>query len=102
MRLGSSALTDDAFIASLAEGSYPPEAFHHGDHIRLAWILLSRMTVDSAIAEVRQTLHSLAQRLGKADLYHETITRGWMLLLASHEEPSFAKFMADNGERLSA
>ena len=38
--------------------------------------------------------------VGKPELYHETITAGWVRLIASHAEGSFAEFLAVNEARL--
>lgn len=102
MQWGSSGLTDDEFVLALQDCSYRIEDFRHADHLRLGWILLSRLEPAAASDEAARIIRRFSLRHGKGHAYHETITRAWMRLLATHEESSFEEFLATNTARISA
>jgi hypothetical protein len=101
MRLGSLGMSDRQFLAALTDLSYSAAAFHHGDHLRLGWLLLEQLGLEAAIGKAADLIRAFGAHHGKADLYHETITRGWMRLLASHDEKSFQEFVEKNEPRLT-
>ena len=101
MRLTSAAMTDADFLAAIENCSYPIADFHHAEHLRLGWLLLSRMDWMAASARAARAIRRLTQHYGRADRYHETVTQAWMRLLASHEEQDFSEFLTLHGDRLS-
>jgi hypothetical protein len=102
MQLASSGLTDNEFLLALQNCRYPIGDFRHADHLRLGWILLSRMEPAVASDEAARIIRQFTLRHGKGHVYHETITRAWMRLLATHDETSFEDFLADHSGRISA
>lgn len=74
------------------------EDFHHADHIRLAWSYLRAVPLLGAIERFSTSLKRFATHHGKPELYHETIT--WAFLLLIHErmngEGSFDEFRERN------
>lgn len=74
-------MSDDEFIAAFQRGEL--EAFHHRDHVRMAFLYLSRHSTLEAIQLLSRDLASFAAAKGKPDRYHETIT--WALLLLIRE-----------------
>jgi hypothetical protein len=38
LNLGCGHLSDDEFVTAFEEGTISRAAFHHADHVRLAWI----------------------------------------------------------------
>jgi hypothetical protein len=99
--VSSSHLPDADFLAALEACTLPPSCFRHGDHLRLAWLCVHAGPLDLAILHVRETIQRYAAHLGKAEIFHETITAGWVRLLASHSEASFAEFLRANESRLN-
>jgi len=77
-RLSSS---DQAFAAAFEAGTLAD--FHHADHVRLAWIYLHRHPVLEALERLVTGIRSFAESQGRPDLYHETIT--WAYVLLIHE-----------------
>jgi hypothetical protein len=75
--------TDAEFLMEFEAATLPADAFHHGDHVRLAWLYLDRMPPAAALARFSDGLRRFAGALGKPGLYHETIT--WAYLLLIHE-----------------
>lgn len=102
LTIGSSALSDAAFLTALQDCSLPLENFHHGDHLRLAWLHLHAHGLPAALSIIRNTIRTFAAHHGKAAIYHETITTAWVALLASHHEPTFAEFLTSNADLLNA
>ena len=101
MRLGSLGMSDEQFLTSITDLSYSVAAFHHGDHLRLGWLLLEQLALEAAISKAADLIRRFGTHHGKIDLYHETVTRGWMRLLASHDEKDFQQFLDQNAPRLN-
>lgn len=76
-------MNDREFLAAFEGGTLPEEAFHHRDHIRLAWLMLQEAPLAAALPRFTAGLQRFAARHGKAGLYHETIT--WAYFFLIHE-----------------
>ncbi len=93
-------MTDQEFLDAFESCALTEEQFHHRDHLRIAWILLRRLPLLEAIGRFTDDLKRFAASLGKAGLYHETIT--WAYLLLVHErirrddQPEWDAFCAAN------
>jgi hypothetical protein len=79
------------------------DEFHHRDHVRVAFAYLRTMPLLEAIARFTAALRRFATAQGKPELYHETIT--WAFLLIIHERMQGAPaeweaFIAENGDLL--
>ena len=61
-------------------------AFHHQDHVRLAWIYLKREPPLVALTRFAEGLQRFARHHGKHDLYHETITWAFLFLIRERME----------------
>jgi hypothetical protein len=99
--IASAHLSDDDFLAQFSRCELPLQSFRHGDHLRLAWLLLHRCPFDQALDLVRQGIRRYAEHHGAGHIYHETITTAWVKLIALHHEPSFDEFIQQNEERLN-
>ena len=69
---------DQQFFAAFEAGQITNQHFHHRDHLRLAWIQISRLGLDRASDAVAGAIRHFADRHGHADRYHETMTRFWL------------------------
>ncbi len=56
-------------------------AFHHADHVRLAYAYLSECSVLEALERFCGALKRYATARGKSQLYHETITLSYFFLI---------------------
>jgi hypothetical protein len=76
---------DDAeFARRFERGEIGEDAFHHREHLRLAWVCLREVgSVAVACERVGAAIRAFARRAGKEARYHETLTRFWVLLLAA-------------------
>jgi 2'-5' RNA ligase len=95
--------TDDEFVRGFEGCTLPNSAFHHRDHVRLAWIYLRRHPALTALARFTESLQRFAAFHGHPGLYHETIT--WAYLFLIHErmadapgEEAFETFAARNAD----
>jgi CDP-diacylglycerol--glycerol-3-phosphate 3-phosphatidyltransferase len=99
--VASAEIGDDEFLAAFTSCALPPSSFRHGDHLRLAWLLLHRKPFDEALTLVREGIQKYAVHVGAPHLYHETVTTAWVKLLATHDEATFAEFISNNEYRLN-
>ncbi len=76
-------MTDSEFLAAFEDCTLSPDQFHHRDHIRVVWMLLTERPLIEALARFTDAIKRYAASLGKPGLYHETIT--WAYILLVHE-----------------
>ncbi len=74
-------MTGDELIKQFEDGATPAGTFHHADHVRLAFEYLRRYSVLEALQRFSDALKRFAAAQGKAQLYHETITWAYLLLI---------------------
>jgi 2'-5' RNA ligase len=99
-------MTDDEFVRAFEGCALPNSAFHHRDHVRLAWIYLRRHPALTALACFTEGLQRFAAFNGHPGLYHETITLAYLVLI--HErmadapgDETFEAFAARNPDLLA-
>src|SRR4051794_30838995 len=80
---GETKMTDDEFVRGFEDCTLPNSAFHHRDHVRLAWVYLRRHPALEALTRFTIGLQRFATFNGHPGLYHETIT--WAYLFLIHE-----------------
>jgi hypothetical protein len=96
-------MTDEEFLRRLADCSLPPEAFNHRGHVRAAFLVLAQTPgFGAALERMRGLITAYAAHLGKAGLYHETITVAFMALInarrAEAENLDWEAFAAANAD----
>ena len=74
-------MEDEALVTSFEAGAAPPDGFHHREHVRVAWWYLHQYALTEALARFSAVLRQFAAVNGKPDLYHETITTAYVLLI---------------------
>jgi hypothetical protein len=74
-------MSDDELVAYFEAGDEPPCGFHHGEHVRVAWVYLRRESMPAALERFRTGLRRFAAAHGKPERYHETITTAYVLLI---------------------
>jgi hypothetical protein len=74
---------DAAFLAALADGSLPGEAFDHRAHLRLCWLLLRRHGPEEGAVQVAALLRRFSAAKGAAHKFHVTLTRAWAAHVAA-------------------
>lgn len=97
--------TDEDFLASFEAGDLAPEAFTHSEHVRTVWLLLQRHTLSESLARFSAGLRRFAAKLGKPNLYHETITCAYVFLIQERRmrqaSDSWDAFSAENRDLLA-
>jgi len=97
-------MTDDEFIASFEDCSLA--AFHHADHVRMAFLYLCRYPALEALQRFSTSLGKFAASTGKPELYNETITWAFLLLIRERmaragNQQTWIEFAAGNRDLLS-
>jgi hypothetical protein len=73
--------TDENLIARFESGAVPESAFHHADHVRLAFAYLRKYSTLAALAKFSEALKHFASSHGKTQLYNETVTHAYFFLI---------------------
>ena len=73
---------DDEFLRAFFGLTLPNSEFHHRDHLRLAWLAVRRHGPDAAEEAVVGGIQRFAAHHGHITLYHDTMTRFWVRLVA--------------------
>lgn len=98
-------MSDDDLIAGLESATLNNAEFHHADHVRAAFIYLSRYPALEAMGRFSTALARLAASCGRADRYNETITWAYLLLVRERlvraaKSMSWDEFAAENPDLL--
>jgi len=81
MQPTDSPVTDDELIRLFEAGADPPGGFHHREHVRVAWYYLQHHSMPAALVRFSDSLRRFAIAHEKPNLYHETITTAFLLLI---------------------
>jgi hypothetical protein len=82
-------MTDQEFLDAFVSGGLSTAQFHHRDHLRLAWLQVDRLGLEAAAVAVAVGIRGFAASYGLAGLYHETLTRFWVRIVAHASAASF-------------
>ena len=99
-------MDDESLVRLFEGGKAPPNGFHHPDHVRVAWWYLTQHQLPEALSRFTAALRRFAVAQGKPQLFHETITTAYMLLInerlaGSSRGLSWDAFAAGNQDLLS-
>jgi hypothetical protein len=99
-------MTDDEFIAAFEDCRLANESFRHADHVRMAFLYLSRYPALEAIQRFSSSLARFAAAKGKPGLYHETITWAFLLLIRERmaragRAQRWSEFVASNADLMN-
>lgn len=75
-------MTDEDLVQAFERGEEPDGGFHHAEHVRVAWYYLQVHPLPEALVRFTRALRAFAAAQGKPNLYHETITVAFMLIIA--------------------
>jgi hypothetical protein len=97
-------MTDAELVAAFETTSLPKEHFSHREHVRVAWYFVRTYGLPDAFSRFAEALKRFATAKGAPQLYHETITWAYLLLirerLAHATDESWETFAAANPELL--
>jgi hypothetical protein len=93
----------ERLVAAFEDCTLPPAELHHKEHVQIAWWLLQHEPADQAIARFVGAIRRYAAHLGKAGIYHETITWAYLLVINERLERggrqrSWAAFARDEAD----
>jgi hypothetical protein len=74
-------MTDEQTIEQFERSVAPGGAFHHADHVRVAFAYLTSYPFLEAAQKFSAALKRFALAQGKPGLYHETITWAYLFLI---------------------
>jgi hypothetical protein len=74
-------MTDNELLSGFEDCTLANEAFHHEDHVRVAFLYLSHFPPLQALERFSSALKRFAEAHGKTTLYHETVTWAYILLI---------------------
>jgi len=80
-------MTDRELMKGFEAGTLGDE-FGHEEHVRVVWLHLQGHDPLATLARVREGLRRLAAGHGRPERYHETLTWGWVLLIAQRVRES--------------
>ncbi len=101
IHFGSAHLSDGDFLQSFAAGELRADQFRHGDHLRYAWLTLESMPFDMVEESVAQGLRNFLRRItGSHAQFHATHTHGWVRVLASLPQRTFADVLTNHADAL--
>jgi hypothetical protein len=100
-------MTDDELLAGFENCTLANEAFHHEQHVRVAFLYLCRYSALEALERFSTALTRFAAAHGKTTLYNETVTWAYILLIRermaragrAHSWPEFRVGNADLFDR---
>ncbi len=98
-------MNDADWMEHFESCSISAESFHHADHLKMAFLFLQKYAPLDALARFSAALANFASANGKPNLYNETITWAFLLLIreriARNASPqSWDKFAAANPDLL--
>jgi hypothetical protein len=98
-------MTEHEWMAEFEKCTLPNGSFHHADHVKMAFLYLQKYPPLETLSRFSSALKRFAAAQGKPDLYNETITWGFILLIrermARASSPqSWAEFSASNADLL--
>jgi hypothetical protein len=98
-------MNDSEWMEAFEKCALPNESFHHGDHVKMAFLYLQKFTPLEALRRFSSDLTRFATAHGKPNVYNETITWAFLLLIReriarAHYPQTWAEFSAANADLL--
>jgi hypothetical protein len=92
-------MSDEELIRDFEQATL--KSFHHTDHVRVAFAYLCHYPAAEALNRFSTGLRRFAAAQGKPDLYHETITWAYLLLIRERMARGSTAQSWDNFARLN-
>ena len=101
-----SIMSDDEFMARFENCRLDNYSFRHADHVRMAFLYLSRYPVLQTLERFSISLARFAAANGKPELYNETVTWAFLLLIRERmaragNPQTWTQFVADNPDLMT-
>jgi len=89
-------------LRALETGALDPAMFPHPEHVRLGYEMLGRYSFGEALSRFSRGLKLLAEKAGRPEVYHETITVAFLALIGERRgrqaHGTWDEFKAENGD----
>jgi hypothetical protein len=83
LRMGLAHLSDREFVEAFEACTISGSEFHHGDHVRLAWIYAREFGEKGAEDRLLAGIRKLAEHVGNAQKFHYTMTVAWLRMVVA-------------------
>ena len=98
-------MRDSRWMEAFESCTLPNDSFHHRDHVKMAFLYLQKYTPLDALGRFSSALTRFATAHGKPNLYNETITWAFLLLIReriarTNSRETWAEFSATNTDLL--
>ena len=91
-------------LERFVRGEIAAAGFAHREHVRMAFEMLRRHDFAETVLHFSRALRTMAQRAGKPQAFHQTVTIAFLSLIAERLEAGrwsdFADFARDNPDLL--
>jgi hypothetical protein len=87
-------MNDREFLRAFHESTLSSEDFRHLGHLRLAWLVLRRHSLEEALPLLSGGIGQYASSKGASGMYNETLTQFWVRIVnhALQANPSALEF----------
>jgi hypothetical protein len=98
-------LNEAEWMEAFEKCALPSGSFHHEEHVKMAFLYLKKFEPLEALSRFSSDLTRFAKAHGKPNLYNETITWAFFLLIReriarAHSPQTWAEFSASNPDLL--
>jgi hypothetical protein len=97
-------VTDCPELGRFVRGEIAAAGFAHREHVRMAFEMLRRHDFAETVLHFSRALRIMAERAGKPQAFHQTVTIAFLSLIAERLEAGrwsdFADFARDNPDLL--
>jgi len=93
-------MLDDPLVQRFEAATVDPAAFHHREHLYVAFCYLRALPLEEALARFVKHVRKFAERAGAPQKYHATVT--WAYLVLLHEAMHDSKFAHASFDELLA
>jgi hypothetical protein len=98
-------MKDSEWMEAFEGGTLPKDSFHHRDHVKMAFLYLQKYKPLEALGHFSSALRCFATAHGKPNLYNETITWAFLLLIReriarTNSPQTWSEFSATNTDLL--
>jgi len=69
-------------LERFVRGEIPAAAFPHREHVRMAFEMLKRHDFPETVLHYSRTLRAMAEKAGRPDAFHQTVTIAFLSLIA--------------------
>ena len=82
---------DSPDLGRFLRAEIDPAAFPHREHVRMAFEMLKRHDFPETVLHYSRTLRAMAEKVGRPEAFHQTITIAFLSLIAERMETGGAE-----------